>query len=73
MGVIYGLIGFILGVLVSYLVIKRTPKDGTLCVDKSDPDDEPYLFLEPKTSPYEMARKRVVVFDVKRENYISHE
>lgn len=73
MGVIYCLIGFILGALVSYLVIKRTPRDGTLRVDRSDPTDEPYLFLEGIKSPYEIAQKRFVIFDVKRENYISHE
>ena len=73
MFILYGLIGFVIGLFTAYFLVKHIPKDGTLRVDRSDPTDEPYLFLEGIKSPYEIAQKRFVIFDVKRENYISHE
>ena len=73
MTMLYIFVGFVMGLLAAYFIFKCKPKDGTLRVDRSDPDDEPYLFLEGIKSPYEIAYKRFVILDVKRENYISHE
>lgn len=70
--ILYGLMGFVIGLITAYFIVSRIPKAGTLRIDRSDPDDEPYLFLEAKLSPYEIAYKRFVILDVKRENYISH-
>lgn len=73
MFVLYSLIGFVIGLITAYFIVKYMPKSGTLRIDRSDPNDEPYMFLEGVKSPYEIAYKRFVIFDVKREDYISHE
>lgn len=65
-GVLGLIVGFIFGINVVYYFLKV----GTLRVDQSDPFDEPYLFLElSKSVNYVMGRK-VVVMDVKVEDYI---
>lgn len=45
MPLIWLLAGILIGLLVSKFVFKDKPI-GSLRVDKSDPDSEPYLFLE---------------------------
>ena len=71
--VVWCLLGFIAGLITAYIHIVKSRKVGTLRVDRSDPDDEPYMFLELKSGPYEIAYKRFVILDVKSEDYISHE
>lgn len=44
---------------------------GTLRIDRSDPDDSPYLFLELSTDPRELMKKDVVTLKVSTENYIT--
>ena len=44
---------------------------GTLRVDRSDPTEEPYLFLELTTSVKNVISKDFVTFKVNAKNYIS--
>lgn len=69
--IMVGLLGLILGFIFSVYAVYHRLKVGTLRVDQSDPFDEPYLFLElSRPVSYVMGRK-VVVMDVKVEDYIS--
>lgn len=65
-------IGIIIGILVSiiYSIFKVS---GTLRVDTSDPDDQPYLFLELLDNPMKVKKKKYVIFKVNPKNYISHD
>lgn len=62
--------GVIAGVGGAILVLLKT-KGGTLRIDRSDPDSEPYMFLELTESLQSVMRKKYVVFRVNLENYIS--
>lgn len=67
---------FGLGVLIGSLwvcIIFRLFVVGTLRVDRSDPDDAPYLFLELSKDVRTVSEKKYVIFKVRNENYISHE
>ena len=62
--------GVIAGVGCSVLILLKT-KGGTLRIDRSDPDSEPYMFLELTESLPSVMRKKYVIFRVNLENYIS--
>lgn len=65
-------IGGVLCCLLTLCVVFRKYYVGYLRVDRSDPTDPPYLFLELETfEPIE--RKKYVLMEVKRENFISRE
>lgn len=46
---------------------------GILRVDRSDPDDNPYLFLELKKPVNAVSSKKYVIFRVANKDFISHE
>ena len=62
--------GVIAGVGGSVLILLKT-KGGALRIDRSDPDSEPYMFLELTESLPSVMRKKYVIFRVNLENYIS--
>lgn len=69
--IMVGVLGLVVGFIFGVCAVYRRLKVGALRVDQSDPFDEPYLFLElSKSVNYVMGRK-VVVMDVKVEDYIS--
>ena len=67
------ILGLAVGVILALLTNKEKPI-GSLCVDKSDPDDGPYLFLEfnPDQNPEVIMKKSYVTLKVEAKNYISH-
>lgn len=68
------LIGFICGVGVGVgVLLKRTRRNiiGTLRVDHSDPQDDPYLFLELNKPLSEFISKKYVTLKVNIKNFIS--
>jgi hypothetical protein len=70
------LIGLYLGVMIGAaftFVICHIPKRriGTLRVDQSDPNDEPYLFLELSVPVDVVKQQKRVMLDVNVENYLS--
>lgn len=69
LGLIF-IVGVIAGVGGAILVLLKT-KGGTLRIDRSDPDSEPYMFLELTESLPSVMRKKYVIFRVNLENYIS--
>lgn len=62
-GVLLGCIAAVLGF--SRLVV------GVLRVDRSDPYDQPYMFLELSKSTETVTSKKYVLLKVSTENYIS--
>lgn len=64
------LTGVLIGV-VATLVIFRVFPVGSLRIDRSDPDDGPYMFLELYKNVGDISRKRVVLLRVSNKNYIS--
>ena len=66
----------LLGMMAGYSLALMKHKDdpvGTLRVDRSDPDDAPYLFLEldDSTAVNKITKSDTVSFRVRAENYIS--
>lgn len=67
---------FVIGVIVGTVIfslITFSNRMGYLRIDMSDPSDKPYLFLELETDMQRLCRKKQIVLQVKKENYISHE
>lgn len=72
MPLIWLLVGILIGLLVSRFIFKDKPI-GSLRVDQSDPDSDPYLFLELDAGGMnDIYKKQSVRLRVKIKNYISH-
>lgn len=78
MDVISAVIGAAIGIAVSAIFIfvkSRKAKNviGDLRVDRSDPDEPPYLFLElyDSSAMQTILKSKTVEFNVRVENYIS--
>lgn len=66
------LIGLVVGTGIGYLATRSKPS-GCIRIDRSEPDEPPRLFLESRIGIYELSKKKYVMYEVKTENYISHE
>lgn len=64
------LVGYLLGCIVTMLIFRKFIV-GVLRVDRSDPDDQPYMFLELSKSTDAVTSKKYVILKVHDENYIS--
>lgn len=62
--------GFLIGTGV-VLIAYRTYFVGALRIDRSDPSEPPYIFLELDNGVGDISRKKNVILKVKNENYIS--
>lgn len=69
-------VGLAIGIMIGWMLgrfIFREPIIGSLRIDKSDPNDEPYLFLELDRNGAEAFYKKTkVCLRVKLENYVPH-
>lgn len=65
------LAGIFFGIAVVVLIY-RAYYVGTLRIDRSDPTEAPYMFLELDKGVGDISRKKNVILRVKNENYISH-
>ena len=72
MEIILFLLGAMIGIGVGYSV-RRPKSSGYIRIDRSEPDEPPRLFLESHIEIYELSQKKYVTYEVKNENYISHE
>lgn len=70
MEAIYILIGIFIGVVISAILRRKRPV-GFLRIDKSDPDG-PFLFLELKKNVEEVITQKIIMLEVKREDFIPH-
>lgn len=74
MELVYMLIGLILGIALNsicFYIYLRRQRAGKLRIDRSDPNENPYLFLESTISVSDISRKKCVIFQVSNENFIS--
>lgn len=62
-------IGVLIGV-VATVIITQIKSVGSLRIDTSDPDDNPYLFLELSTEVRDIYRKKYVLLKVNTNNLI---
>jgi len=62
-------IGVFLGVSIASIIF-RSHFIGDLRIDNSDPEDEPYIFLELSKRIGNISSKKYVVLKVKLENFI---
>lgn len=71
----WGIGGLVLGLLLGFglsVVIKRKKPVGTLRVDRSDPEEAPYLFLELERDGMDKIHKaKTVVFKVDLSSYLA--
>ena len=69
------ILGIVVGILTSQLIriLKRKPPkySGALVVDRSDPEDGPYIFLELKDDPSILEQSETATFVIVSKNYIS--
>lgn len=66
---------FMAGVFVGIsimLIVFRTYLLGALHVDKSDPEDNPYMFLELSKGVDAITSKKYVILKVNLKNFIPH-
>ncbi len=66
------IITLIVGFLLGAAVFHRRPV-GNLRIDRSDPTDPPYLFLELSSDVGRFLHKKYVVLRVRAENFLPHE
>ena len=69
--VIAVIVGGIVGMLATLLIFS-TISAGNLRVDRSIPEDDPYLFLELTKSVSTVLKKKFVVLRVRVEDFIPH-
>lgn len=71
MEIILILAGIVIGIGLAMIIFKAY-FIGTLRIDKSDPNEEPYVFLELDKGIGDISSKKHVVLKVSTKNYISH-
>ena len=67
-------LGITIGVAVGFIfavLILKVKSVGKLRVDRSDPSDNPYLFLELSRGVNQISGRKYVILEVKNENFIS--
>lgn len=70
MGVLMTILGFAIGFISACIAVLRL-KIGTLRIDRSDPNDNPYMFLEISKNVGDFTDRKYVLLEVRNENYIS--
>lgn len=65
----YFALGFAIACILS-LIIFRVMVRGNLHIDRSDPDDNPYIFLE-LPSEQALEKRKYIVLEIVRKNYIT--
>lgn len=71
MPIILLIVGILIGLLISKIIFRDKPI-GSLRVDNSDPDSEPYLFLELYNGGLQkIQKKQYVHLNVKIKKYVS--
>ena len=70
------LLGLMLGNAITSRIIESRQRSniaGDLVIDRSDPEDGPYIFLELCADPSILEHSETATFVVVSKNYISHE
>lgn len=71
----YIIVSFITGFALGFIFFYKKPVEpkGTIRIDKSDPDDGPFLFLELESKIDDLKHGDTVNFKVNTQSYISHD
>jgi hypothetical protein len=64
------IVGVSIGSVLTVLATRKRPI-GTLRIDRSDPNDQPYMFLELYKNVGDIGNQKQVTLDVSNENYLS--
>ena len=72
MVVLMTFLGFAIGFISASLAVLKL-KVGTLRIDRSDPTENPYMFLEISKDVSDISSRKYVLLNVKNENFISQE
>lgn len=67
-----GILGLAVGIF-CMMQIQRIRMIGFLRIDRSIPEEPPYLFLEALQNVEDISKRKYVVFKVKNENFIAQE
>ena len=76
MEVILVILGILIGIGIGFgicLGMTRSKPSGCIRVIYSDQEESPMLFLNSYIDIHELSQKKQVTYEVKNENYISHE
>lgn len=76
MNYLFVLLGFAIGLVVGFIITKLYiifHAHGVLRIDTSDPNDQPYMFVELAKSPIEVKKQAYVIFRVNPNNYLPHD
>ena len=67
--------GLLVGIIycVMLVVHRKMFNKGNILIDNSDPNEQPYMFLEISVNPNELKDNRYIVLKVKKKNFITHE
>lgn len=69
-GVLVGItVGIVIALIALAIMYCKKPI-GTLCIDQSDPEDKPYMFLELETDMETLASSKNIILRVKMKNYL---
>ena len=66
-------VGIAVGLVIGCIRTSETKTQGIIHADYSDPEDGPYLFLEPSVPIAAIIARKRVVFDVDVTQYVSQE
>lgn len=69
------IVAFCIGILIGCVftvIIFRVMAVGTLRIDTSDPNDDPYLFLELSKDVNAIRQKKYITLKVNIKNFITH-
>lgn len=69
-GFLLAICGFVIGFISACIAVLRL-KIGALRIDRSDPTEEPYMFLEVSKDVGDISKRKMVLLEVKNENFIS--
>lgn len=70
MDILFLTIGYIMGILVTFVFVHISMKAGVLRIDHSDQLDGPYMFLEISKNVDFITNRRYVLLEVRREDFI---
>lgn len=76
MEVILVILGILIGTGIGFgicLGMTRSKPSGCVRVIYSDTEEQPMLFLNSNIDIHELSKKKLVTYEVRNENYISHE
>jgi len=70
--IIGSIIGSVMTAVMVILLVLRNHNFGALRIDRSEPNEPPYIFLELYADPSEIMQKKYVMLEVKNEDFITH-